>query len=309
MSTVTKQIVLTGAGGFLGAHLLARLVEDGWSVSAISSKTLPELLERAGLDEGCASCIRAVAPSDTEALARALKSADVLINAAFPRNAQPEAAAKGMAFIARVFELASKVPALAAINISSQSVYSQYRTAPATEAMPLCLESQYAAEKYASELLCEAYCSALPHTNIRLASLIGPSFNQRVVNKLAQTALQSGALQIQGGNQIFDLMDVRDAASALAVLAASDASTWKPIYNLGSGHPASLKDIACMVAHEVEAQQMAGGACKVEIEPPGQNAKVLNTSLDATCFMSNLDWAPALSLNDSVCAIVAAAKA
>lgn len=293
----------------MGAHLLARLVEDGWSVAAISSKTLPELLERAGLDEGCAACVQVVAPSDEEALARALKSADVLINAAFPRNTQPEAAAQGMAFIARVFELASKASALAVINISSQSVYSQYRTEPADEATPLCLESQYAAEKYATELLCEAYCATLPHTNIRLASLIGPGFNQRIINKLAQTALQSGALQIQGGNQIFDLMDVTDAASALAVLAASDTSIWKPVYNLGSTHPASLKDIACMVAHEVEAQQMAGGACKVEIEAPGQDAKALNTSLDATCFMGDMDWSPALSLSDSVCAIVAATRA
>ena len=98
--------------------------------------------------------------------------------------------ADGLKYIQSVFEKSVEGNAAVIVNISSQSVYSQKRTEAATEETPVCLESPYAVGKYAVELMLESICrgSKTRYTNLRMASLIGPGFDQRIVNRLVRQA-------------------------------------------------------------------------------------------------------------------------
>lgn len=296
--TDIEKIVVTGAGGFLGGYLIQALVSRRVSVVAVSSKPIEKLFAVGNLKGSSHEGLKAVRSNDIEALRWALAGADVLVNCAFPRNVDGAETAKGLKFIADLFFLAEECGVGSVVNISSQSVYSQYRESAATEETPLCLESQYAVGKYASELLLEACCSRMPHTNIRLSSLIGPGFDQRVVNKMVKAALRAGVVSVRGGNQKFDYMDVRDAADAIAAIVESDSGRWRPVYNLSSDHPATLSEIAETVSFVLASLDVE--CC---VEKLSQDGVSSCSAVDSALFRKDFSWMPKYSLTDSVTAI------
>ena len=290
----SKTVMVTGAGGFLGRNLVAELASRGHAVYAVTSKSEGEL---------GASELAAVVPNrDFEAIAELMDGADVLVNCAFPRNVDGYQLADGMDYLQRVFAIAGASQVGAVVNISSQSVYSQTRTEPAREDTPVCLESKYAVAKYASEQLLEAYCGDKPHTNIRLASLIGPGFDQRVVNKMVARALDCGQVAVSGENIVFDYMDVADAVCALACMVRAENSDWDPVYNLGSGQPESLLCLAELVVSSLRGHALDCELAESELLPSARSS-----ALDAAAFERRFNWAPRLSTALAVERIVEAA--
>ena len=57
----------------------------------------------------------------------------------------------------------------------------------ADEQTPAVLESKYAVGKYWSELFVNTLFQGIRHTNLRMASLIGAGFDQRITNKFAKS--------------------------------------------------------------------------------------------------------------------------
>ena len=233
-----KKIVITGASGFLGRHLVERLKNDKrYTVFAMSSKP-EQLRECFGGD-------------NVDYIHKDMLNADMLkdsivINCAYPRHATGTAVADGLKYIQRVFESAVECNASAIINISSQSVYSQQRTKVATEETEVCMESPYAVGKYAIELLLESVCKgkSTKYTNLRLASLIGPGFDQRIVNRLIVSALKKGYVNINVSERKLGFLDICDATCAIIALLDVNHQFWKQVYNLGNGIAYSVKEIA-----------------------------------------------------------------
>ena len=175
-------IAITGASGFLGINLIEELLKkDTNFILAFTSqkKTLENKFKN-----------RHVNVFEREAFFKVqLKDVDVLINCAFPRNNDNRQMAVGLKYVNDVLNHTVHCGVKTVINISSQSVYSQQKEHAADEYTELCLDSIYAVGKFASELLTNTICKNIRHTNIRLASLIGPDFDQRLVNKMIDNAL------------------------------------------------------------------------------------------------------------------------
>ena len=275
-----KKILITGASGFLGVHLIeAILRETDHEVIALTSR--PEKLRQQFPDAGNRMLI--IDNADRSAIT--WREVDVLVNCAFPRNDDGTKMAEGLKYIADILSEAANGGVGAVINISSQSVYSQSRTEPATEETPLNLESKYAVGKYASELLTNTICADIPHTNLRLASLIGPEFDQRVTNKLIEKALAGEDLTILTGSQTYGFLDVRDAANALVVMLQTDTSGWAEVYNLGTNELYHLEDIAeiiCSIYNENCNKSIGFNITYSE--------KQFNSSLDVSKFQKYFQW-------------------
>ena len=295
-----RKVVLTGAGGFLGSHLLAELLGRGDEVCAVSSKSAAQLLSSAGAGGADLSLLKVIGHDDWNGLAAEISDADVLVNCAFPRNVDGYQLADGMDYLQRLFAIAGASQVGAVVNISSQSVYSQTRTEPAREDTPVCLESKYAVAKYASEQLLEAYCGDKPHTNIRLASLIGPGFDQRVVNKMVSRALESGVIEVCDNGSRFGYLDVLDAADALVAVCESDPDEWEQVYNLGPEGGVTLTEIAECAAKEV------GARCgrQVKLLMGGSDSQATSSVLDSALFDRSFDWEARNSLLETVKRIV-----
>ena len=288
----SKTVMVTGAGGFLGKNLVAELASRGHSVYAVTSKSEGEL---------SASELAAVVPNrDFEAISELLDRTDVLVNCAFPRNVDGRQLADGMDYLQRVFAIAGASQVGAVVNISSQSVYSQTRTEPAREDTPVCLEGKYAVAKYASEQLLEAYCGDKPHTNIRLASLIGPGFDQRVVNKMARRAMENGQIEVCDNGSSFGYLDVLDAVNALVAVCESDPDEWEQVYNLGPEGGVTLTEIAECAAKEV------GARCgrQVKLLMGCSDSRATSSVLDSALFARSFDWEARNSLLETVKRIV-----
>ena len=203
-----KKIAVSGAGGFLGKHILKKIMETDHIAYALTSKP-HEIGCELGEQE------RIIFVHKDEYADVTWEKIDVLINCAFPRNTDGNMMADGLNYIKNLLSFSVEHGVKTVINISSQSVYSQKRKEAATEKTPLDLETKYAVGKYATELLTNSICKQIPYSNIRMASLIGVGFEQRIVNKFVRQALEKKELYIKIGSQKFGFLDVEDAAEAI----------------------------------------------------------------------------------------------
>ena len=284
-----KKIVITGASGFLGSHLVKRLKDDGhYMVFAMSSK--PNELRDLFDGENVAYVYK-------DALDAEMLRESIVVNCAYPRNAAGAAVADGLKYTQRVFETAVECGASAIINISSQSVYSQLRTEAATEDTPLCLESTYAVGKYAVELMLESIChgSETYYTNLRMASLIGPGFDQRIVNRFVKQALESGSFRVKRNQQKYGFFDVEDAVGGIVAMLQTDSRGWKSKYNLGGVGTHTLVEIAEIIRDVLA--EICGIVVNIEII---DGDEYVNSDLDCTLFYRDYGFAPQVSLSDSV---------
>ncbi|RDB63924.1 hypothetical protein C1878_03820 [Gordonibacter sp. 28C] len=288
------RVILTGAGGFLGTEVLRQL-KDRQDVTVIAVSSKPSLAASEEL-EG----ITLVAPDRLLGEPTLMRDADVLLNCAFPRGADGESLASGMKFLDGLFSGAAQADVRAVVNVSSQSVYSQHRVEPADEQTPLCLESKYAVAKYASELMLGAHCSDIPHTNIRMASLIGPGFDERVVNKMARKALLGDDLAVAENGSRFGFLDVRDAANALLTLMGSDSAMWRREYVLGSDDCYTLTCIAEAVIASVS--RTTGTSCRMTVRE--SDAPSVRSPCCSDAFSQDTGWVQQYPLSETVDRIV-----
>lgn len=295
-----KKIIITGASGFLGRNLLLSLLQyDDHRVFAFSSRA-EELKE----------CFRHVDKSRLEILnkealfeergAEIIKDA-LMVHCAYPRGTNGLGLAEGLRYIQRVFEAARDYDAEGVINISSQSVYSEHRIEPADEGASVCLESVYAVGKYSVELLLESLFreSDTAWTNVRMASLIGPGFDQRVINKLVATGLSEGRITVKENFQKFGFLDVSDAATAITKMAGSQYTIWDTVYNLGPERGISLCEMATTV-RDVFREQLQRDVEIITI--PGEENG--NSELNSNKFYEAFCFHPAVSFRESVTRIL-----
>ena len=282
------KIAITGAGGFLGTELLRQLTtrED----AEVYAFTFDFERER----ETFPVSANIINIDNREAAAFDYSEIDVLIHCAFPRNVNDASFADGLEFIQHTIEKAASDRVGAVIHISSQSVYSQARREAADENEPVVLESKYAVGKYWSELFVNTVCRQIRHTNLRMASLIGAGFNQRLTNKFAARVIAGEPISVIGGDQRFGFMDIRDAAAGI-IRAALSEGEWETVYNLGAPYSYTLKEIAETAWNIGEAF-----GCKKLPLIVNEGGDWQNTSLNCSRFARRFDFTPQYRLEDTM---------
>lgn len=289
------RLIITGAGGFLGHELLQQAWKNELQVVAMSSSpdrlqcffTGNEFLSVLGKD--------AIAKGEIR-----FNPEDVLINCAFPRTDDARLMADGLRYVQETLLQAKAHGAKKIINISSQSVYDPERECAADESSPLCLCSNYAVGKYATELFCNMLGQDTRCCSIRLASLIGPGFNQRVINKMAFAALKNRSIHALDDHQQFGFLDVKDAARAIIKLAEVPGENWRKVYNLGSDQSYTLKQMAETIAGVLKEKW------DIDIDVTyGESDKKGSSSLDNTLLQKEIGTYQTVSLQESACRIIA----
>lgn len=230
-------ILITGAGGYLGTELINQLLGTKHRVYALSSNK-GKISQRFGEKVVCYS-------NDELLSAKVnLSDIDVVVHCAFARTQEGKDIADSLYFTKEVFKLAS-YNGCDIINISSRSVYGQNPNIPWTEDSDISPDSLYALAKLSSELLTETISdSKTSYTNIRLAGLLEPTFDDRIVNKFIDNAIKGNNIKIIGGKQQFSFLDIRDAAAGIVSLLEIPSKKWAHIYNLGFTKSYNILEIA-----------------------------------------------------------------
>lgn len=281
------RVVITGAGGFLGRSLTNRLIADP-QITVLALTSHPEKMPVCGNLIVCGI-------DDFFSGRQSFRPEDILIHCAFPRTASGPEFASGLRYVTAVLEKAEEAMIQGVINISSQSVYNAKRAEPARETDAVCPEGGYAIGKFAQELMASGICRHVPVTNVRLASLIGPGFDQRLTNKMVNYALTSGKLSVKRNSQRFGFLDVEDAVSGIWALLKKSPEKWHPVYNLGASREYSLLELANIVKTVVQSE--SGQEVEITVT---EGDEISNSGLDSTLLNHAADYVPSVSMEQSI---------
>ena len=288
-----QKIVITGAGGFLGSNLVDAMTEESrYFVYALSSRRsrLQQINKWKNIQYDQKDIVFSRDGN------RILRDA-IVVNCAFPRNSLGTEMADGLRYIQKLFSRSQECGVKAIINISSQSVYSLLREEPATEETLLSLGSAYAVGKYATELILESVCrgTEISYTNLRMSSLIGPGFNQRVVNRLVKQMVAGETICVIKDKQKFGFMDIEDAVRAILAILNVDVKQWKPIYNVGNGREYGMEYIAQRIKYVLEENGVS--IPQINVKNGDESS---NTGIAYRLFYEDTGFEPIVELDVSI---------
>ncbi len=249
-----RPVLVVGADGFLGVNCVQALRDLGAEVTALSRRTVSP----AGF---FADHVVHGDMTDPEAVSAAVQGQELVFdfagvstpvrsNLAGVSGLNEECAPHLTLFTACV----QCSPPPRVIFCSSRLVYGQPQYLPVDERHPLAPSCFYGAHKVLLEhyLLVLSRVSGLEFTIIRLSNPYGMSgtsmsTGQSVVNLFIDRARRGEALTVYGdGRQLRDYILVGDAIDAMLRSAVTPACR-NDVFNLGSGHPISLRDAADLI--------------------------------------------------------------
>lgn len=238
--------LVTGSTGFVGSHLLPRLIEDNWQVTVVVRSTsstgeLPEgvgvIVDSGDIDQLTAD-IAKVAPSVCFHLATNF------VGVHTPADVQPMIEAN-VAFGGRLLEALSALDDVTVINVGT--VWQHY------EGREYGPTSLYAATK---EAFCDilrfyAECTSVKAATIELTDTYGPNDKRKkLLPMLVETANTQTPLLMSKGEQVFDIIHIDDVVEAILTtveLASHDA----PSFSINSEAPRTLKGFVELVGETI----------------------------------------------------------
>jgi UDP-glucose 4-epimerase len=260
MTTTSTACLVTGGAGFIGSHIVRRLLDDGRRVTVIdnlssgSRDNLADVLDRITFVEGD---IRN--PSDCD---RACKGVDAIFHLAalpsVPRSIKDPVACNdhNVNGTIQLLEAARRAGARRVVFSSSSSVYGDTDVLPKVETMePLC-RSPYATAKLAGEQYVLAYARAglMEGVALRYFNVFGPrqspsSAYAAVIPLFLDAARAGGTATVFGdGEQTrdFTYIDNVVAANMLAAYGPTErVNGW--VVNAGAGSRISLNELLSLV--------------------------------------------------------------
>lgn len=256
---MNKKILLTGAGGFIGSHLLEALVAKGYSVRAFVHYNS---FNRWGwidfLDKGVKDNIEVITGDicDPHGVKSAAKGCDIIFHLAaligIPYSyVSPQSYLEtNIQGTLNILQTARESGVGKVLHTSTSEVYGTAQFVPITETHPINPQSPYAATKASADFLALSYFRSfnVPVTVVRPFNTFGPRQSARAVIPSIIVQVLSGRKKIKLGalSPRRDLTFVKDTAEGFIKAAESDKNLGE-ITNLGSNREISVGDLASTI--------------------------------------------------------------
>lgn len=304
-----RRVLVTGADGFIGSHLVERLVADGADVRAFciyNSRGSWGWLDEAEPAVRAALDVRLGDIRDSRFVEAAAEGIDVIFHLA-ALIAIPYSYAAPASFIdtnvsgtLNVLEAARRAGVRRLIQTSTSEVYGTPDALPIREDHPLRAQSPYAASKVAADQLGLAYARSfgLPVVVLRPFNTFGPRQSARAVLPTILRQLLAGRTEVRLGrlDPRRDLTYVADTVDGFIRAAVVDGIDGQTI-QLGTGRSESigeLFEIACRLLG-VEARPVVDAA---RLRPDASEVLVLRS--DPARARELLGWEATTSLEDGL---------
>jgi NAD dependent epimerase/dehydratase len=298
-----QKVVVTGAGGFIGSHLVERLVELGAHVTAIvryNSRNAAGFLD--GHDD---VEIRSGDITELDTVRSFLDGADTVFHLAalvgIPYSYIHPTEVVDVNTIGTLNVLvAGRESGLRRIVVTSTSeVYGTARFTPMTEEHPRQPQSPYAASKIAADALALSFHRSfdLPVAVVRPFNTYGPRQSDRaIIPTIISQALQKDEIVLGNLAPRRDLTFVADTVEGFLRMAVVDDAAGREI-NLGTGSSISIGELASRIVsvlgRDIEVRQS-----DERVRPA--SSEVEDLVADTTLARSILGWAPAVSLDEGL---------
>jgi NAD dependent epimerase/dehydratase len=303
-----RRVLVTGAAGFVGSHLVERLVSLGAGVHAYvhyNSRGDEGWLDR--MRGGVAGEIEVVAGdlADQEHVGRAVRGMDTV----FHLGAQisiPNSYAEPGLFVAtnvggtfNVLAGCREHGVRRLVHTSTSEVYGTALTAPMTEEHPLQAQSPYAATKIGADKLVESYHRSfgVPAVTLRPFNTFGPRQSTRAVIPVTITqALWADRIALGSLHPLRDFNYVGNTVDAYLLAATVDGVEGE-VFNVGTGRSIAIGDMARLVCRLVERD--------VEVVTRDERRRPPSSEVDRLeCGWAKaergLSWRPAVDLEEGL---------
>ena len=249
---------VTGGAGFIGSHLVERLVADGWDVRVLDDLStgsranlaavpdvpllVGDIRDRARADEAVADC-------------------DVVFHlaayASVPRSIEHphDAIDVNMGGTMTMLDAARDAGVRRFVLAGSSSIYGDAPTLPKTEDLPVEPRSPYAASKAGAEALVQAYRRSFDIEGVilRFFNVYGPrqshtSAYAGAIPLFVSACLTGAPCTLFGdGEQTRDFTYVSDTVEAIRLAATVEAAADGEPINIGGGQRQSLRAILATI--------------------------------------------------------------
>jgi nucleoside-diphosphate-sugar epimerase len=258
------RVLLTGASGFVGSHVLARFLRAGEHTVAIvlrpgrDPRRIQHLLDRIDVEV----IIGDVA--QPQALAEPVRrfAPDLVVHSAWAvpstKNRHSVEHAEHVAHTIELVKLAHAAGARHFIGLGSQAEYGNAAN-QTTEEQPAQPTTLYGTAKLCAGLLAGQLCAVLGlrFAWLRLFATYGPGEDAGwLIPAMVHAFLAGQRPATTGGEQVWDYLYVEDAAEAIFRVATAPGATG--VFNLGSGRGHTLREVIERVRDLIDPQAPIG---------------------------------------------------
>jgi dTDP-glucose 4,6-dehydratase len=296
------KVLVTGADGFIGSHLVEALLANGHDVRAfvfynsfnswgwldhVSPKVQKHLDVFAG-------DIR-----DPHGVREAMKGCDAVLHLAaliaipYSYHSPDTYVDTNVKGTLNVLQAARELGVTRVVHTSTSEVYGTARFVPITEEHPLQGQSPYSATKIAADQMAYSFYASfgVPVVTVRPFNTYGPRQSARAVIPTIITQIASGQRSIRLGavSPTRDFNYVRDTVTGfIAVLNASDGLG--EVVNIGSNYEISIGDTARLIS-EVMGQEIEIVTDEARLRP--EKSEVERLWADNQKASNLFGWRPA----------------
>jgi dTDP-glucose 4,6-dehydratase len=304
-----KTVVVTGAGGFIGSHVVERLVAEGATVRAMLRYTSRgqrgalELIPEAMLDNVAVTLgdVR-----DFDAVREVMRGADAvfhlaaLIGIPYSYEHPQEVIDTNILGTSNVLLAAKELGSLERVVLTSTSeVYGSAVTVPMSEDHPLQAQSPYSATKIAGDALGVSFARSfgLPVVIVRPFNAYGPRQSARaVIPTIISQAVSGADLKLGTLDTTRDFTFVEDTAAAFVQIAGADEAIGE-VLNAGSGSEVTIREVVRMVG-EITGRDLGVETDEQRLRP--HKSEVSRLLSDSTKAKRLAGWEPQVPLEEGL---------
>jgi NAD dependent epimerase/dehydratase len=301
-----KRVLVTGGGGFIGSHLVERLVQLGAQTRALvryNSAGSWGWLDHSEARDDVEVILGDL--RDQDSLERAVGGSDVVFHLAaliaipYSYHAPMSYVRTNVEGTLNVLQSAMRNDVSLVVHTSTSEVYGTAKSIPITEDHPLQGQSPYSASKIGADKIAESFFLSfgLPLVTIRPFNTYGPRQSARaVIPTIVSQALAEPAIRLGNLEPTRDLNYVADTVEGF-IKAAERPQAVGQVINLGTGREISIGDVASTIL------RMLGK--DLPILTDNERVRPDNSEVDRLCADNNrareiLGWDPRHSLEDGL---------
>jgi nucleoside-diphosphate-sugar epimerase len=303
-----RRTLVTGAGGFIGGHLVVALLRAGAEVRALCRYNSRG--ERGTLDWFAPADIEGVEVEfgdlrDPDSVAAAMSGEEVVFHLG-AQIAIPHSLRSPRDFFVtnvegtlNVAQAALRSEVVRLVHVSTSEVYGEPSGWPITEGFPPAPRSPYAASKAGADMLLAAF-----HASFGLPVAVARPFNTYGPHQSARAIVPTIGVQALVGTEVVlgsldprrDLTFVSDTVAGLMAIAACDAAVGQTL-QLGTGVDVSVAELVELIA-ELTGRSLQAQLDPDRVRPP--SSEVSRLVSDHSRVTALTGWEPRQTLREGL---------
>lgn len=258
-----RKILVTGADGFIGSHLVEKLVRDGHNVRAFvnyNSFNSWGWLDTSDSEVQQSIDVFAGDIRDPNGVRESMRGCDVVFHLAaliaipYSYHSPDTYIDTNVKGTLNIVQAARDLGVARVVHTSTSEVYGTARFVPITEEHPLQGQSPYSASKIGADQIAQSFHLSFgtPVAIIRPFNTYGPRQSARAVIPTIITQIAAGASVIKLGaiHPTRDFNYVADTVRGFIAVAEADAAVGQ-VTNVGSNFEISIGDTAALIAERM----------------------------------------------------------